>query len=986
MKSGLVVLFSLAQGFQAWSQSAATLRGRVFDESGAVVPQARVIVSATKSRARNAVSDAQGRYAVADLPAGEYTVTASAAGLTMQQPERVSLKTSVVQLDLKLVVASRREQVTVSDNSGPMVSTEVGANASGLLLHGDDLSALSDDPDDLMADLQALAGPAAGPSGGALFIDGFSGGELPAKNAIREIRINQNPFSPEYDKLGYGRIEIFTKPGSAQYHATVDYNHGTDNWNSRNPYSAQKAPFTLNEFEGNGGGPLNKRASFTIDGQQNMVNNGFVINAVVVDPVSLAIVPFTGAFETPQTFTRLSPRVDYQLSRKHTLFVRYGVTRIDVNGAGIGGFDLASRGYHSQYTNQTAQLAETAVVGSGINETRFQFYRTSGSKIASTLSPEVQVLGSFTGGGSQLGRSFDTQNSYELQNYTSLPRGAHSLRFGIRLYEQTDDSVSPLGFNGNYIFGGGLAPVLDANNQPVSDGGNILMQQITSIERYRRTLLFQQLQYPAALIRELGGGATQFTIKTGNPALFVRQLEAAAFFGDDWRIRPNLTVSLGVRYEAQTNMRDWTDVAGRAAVAWAPGKARSSHTVVRAGFGVFYERFALANTLAARRYDGVVQQQYVVPDPNFYPAIPDMASLSAFQSGQVVQQVSSGLRAPYILQSALTLERQILSNTTLAVTYANSHGLHLFRSTDINAPLPGTYTPGERGGGVYPMGRAGAVFLMESSGLYNQNQFNVNLNAKLGRGISLFSFYGLNRAMSNTDGVNTFPANPYNYAGEYGSAATDVRQRLTFGGAINTRWGIRLSPFVILQSGAPFDITAGSDLYGTTLFNGRPGIAVDPAKPGLVQTSYGLLDPNPTPDEKLLPRNYGRGPALMTVNLKVTKAFGFGPAKGGFAASASQSTGKGRTTAPSAGDITGPPTGRALSGLLGASATERRFNLILGLSVRNLLNHTNPGPIVGDVTSPIFGLSNQTNVLPNGEGFSESANNRRLELQIRLTF
>lgn len=99
-----------------------------------------------------------------------------------------------------------------------------------------------------------------------------------------------------------------------------------------------------------------------------------------------------------------------------------------------------------------------------------------------------------------------------------------------------------------------------------------------------------------------------------------------------------------------------------------------------------------------------------------------------------------------------------------------------------------------------------------------------------------------------------------------------------------------------------------------------------------------------------------------------------------------QATGKGPAAAPATGGLTGPPTGRGLSGLLRSSSTERRFNLIVGMSVRNLLNQTNPGPIIGDITSPLFGLSNQAKVAPNGEGFSESANNRRLELQIRLTF
>jgi hypothetical protein len=181
----------------------------------------------------------------------------------------------------------------------------------------------------------------------------------------------------------------------------------------------------------------------------------------------------------------------------------------------------------------------------------------------------------------------------------------------------------------------------------------------------------------------------------------------------------------------------------------------------------------------------------------------------------------------------------------------------------------------------------------------------------------------------------------------------------------------------VIQSGAPFNITSGNDLYGTTLFNSRPGFATDSSKPGLIQTSYGLLDPNPSPGERLLGRNYGRGPSLIAVNLRVGKAFGFGPAKGEPGGKASQSTGAVPVEAVS---------NRSLRSVLGTPATERRYNLSVSMSVRNLLNHNNPGPIVGNITSPLFGSSNQIAGAPNGEGFYETANNRRLEMQMRLTF
>ncbi len=610
----------------------ATLRGQVVDESGAVIPGANVALSGPNAPARTAVADERGSYAFAGVPTGTYLVQASAPQLTQLQGVKIDLKPGPQVLNLVLKVASMAEKVTVQETSAPALSTDSSSNASALVISGADLDALSDDPDDLAADLQALAGPSAGPNGGTIFIDGFSGGELPPKESIREIRINQNPFSPEYDKLGYGKIEIFTKPGFDKYRGTAQWNFGNAFWNTRNPYSADKASFLLNEFEGNGGGPLTKKSSFTVDAQQNMVNNGSVINAVTVDPGTLALLPFTGALVAPGRYTHVSPRLDYQLGEKNTLMFRYGVSHSDVGDNGAGGFNLASLGYHTRFTNQTVQAADTVIIGQAVNETRFQYYRSASQSIANTAGPLVQVLQSFSDGGATLGRSFDTQNYYELQNYTSFVKGKHSWRFGVRLRGQTDDNVSPQNFNGTFTFAGSLAPVLNSQNQPVLDSqGQPELAPINSIESYQRTLLLQQLNYSPAQIRALGGGASQFTIGGGMAGLGVHQADTGLFAGDEWRVLPNVTLNLGLRYETQTNIHDYRDIAPRMGVAWAPGgRAKKAKTVLRAGSGIFYDRFPLANTLAAERYNGVVQQQYVVTDPKFLSECSDAGVAGRF--------------------------------------------------------------------------------------------------------------------------------------------------------------------------------------------------------------------------------------------------------------------------------------------------------------------------------------------------------------------
>ncbi len=961
----------------------AGLRGQITDETGAVIPDATVKVTGPSGSMQSTTSKNDGTYSFSGLAPGEYTVQATAPSLALPEPAKVTLKAGVETLNLQLKVVLAKQEVAVQGNVGPTVSTASEGNASALTLRGEDLNALSDDPTDLASDLQALAGPSAGPNGGAVYIDGFSGGELPSKNEIREIRINQNPFSPDYDKLGYGRIEIFTKPGANRYHGTGYFNFGDSFWNSRNPYAAEKAPFLLREYGANLSGPMNQKTSFFIGVDGAAIDNGAIINGTTLDPTTLAIIdPYTQVFSIPQRRLTLSPRIDRQVSTNDTLSVRYRFSTADIRDQGVGGFSLVSTGLHNHSDSQTVQAANTIVLGANaVNETRFQFFRFDLSTLAEQPPPSIQVLGSFIGGGAPAGRSFNVENDYELQNYTSLLHGGHTWRFGARLRAAYLDDTSPTNFGGTFVFSGSLAPELDANNQPViGANGQPILININSIENYRRTLLFAQMGLTPAAMRPLGGGPSQFTIAAGMPSLSVNQWDVGAFVGDDWRARPNLTLSYGLRYEAQTNIGDWRGFAPRLGLAWAPGRLSGKSgpkNVIRAGFGIFYDRFPLTDTLFADRYNGIVQHQYVVTNPDFYPTIPPLASLSTLASQQVIERVSPTLRAPYLMQSAVAYERQLPAHTTVAVTFTDTHGLHQLRSQDINALLPGTYNPLLPGSGVFPLGNPDPVLLMESAGLYNQTQLITNFNSQANKHLSLFGSYLYNHAKSNTDGLTTFPANPYSMAGEYGPAATDIHHRVTFGGSINMPWGFRFNPFLIANSGAPFDITAGQDLYGDTLFNARPGLATNASKPGVISTPYGLLDPHPSPGETILPRNFGRGPAIVLFNLRISKEFSFGGAERG--ASSGGWGGYGRRGESGPFNLGGPQ---------GGSSAGHRYTLSISMAIRNILNRNNPGPIIGNIESPEFGRANQPYGVGmlGGTGFSESADNRRLELQTRFTF
>ena len=397
----------------------ASLGGRVLEQTGAAVPDAVVTLLGPQSSTFSIVTATDGSYEFSSLAAGWYEVSASAPQLATVRPVRIALTVGRIKLDLQLHIVRVEQEVKVGDADAPSVNTDSAGNAGSVIISGDDLNALGDDAQDLQADLLALAGPAAGPNGGAIYIDGFSNGQMPPKESIREVRINQNPFAPDYDKLGYGRIEIFTKPGSTKWKGTLGFNYSNDIWNSRNPYSTEKAPLQLQEYENSFGGPLGHKTSFNMDLERHAVNNGFISNGIELNPATLVPEPFNTVKLTPQRHTLVSPLVDYQLTSVDTLSLRYNFTHASVNGAGIGGFDVPSRGYLLNNGFQTVQVSNTLASKLWINETRFQYFRWSMTTDPTSAAPMVQVLGAFNSGGASVGQGADTQNDYELQNYVS---------------------------------------------------------------------------------------------------------------------------------------------------------------------------------------------------------------------------------------------------------------------------------------------------------------------------------------------------------------------------------------------------------------------------------------------------------------------------------------------------------------------------------------------------------------------------------------
>ena len=919
-----------------------TLSGVVSDPTGALIPDAKISAAQLSGLSQMAVSDARGLYTL-QLAPGEYQLQVGAPGFQTSKPITVRiLSQRTLEHDIRLELGVVNEQVLVSEGSTP--DAEPASNASAITLSGSNLESLADDPEDLTEDLMALAGPSAGPDGGELYVDGFSGGKLPPKSSIREVRVNQNPFSAEYDRIGFGRVEILTKPGAAKFHGEGRFNFGDSRFYARNPFAVEKPDFQRRVYEGTFTGPVSRNSSFTLQFEQRNIGQTAVINALILDS-NLDPTTYRNSILNPTTNTEISGRLDYQLGENHTLTGRYEWEKNTETNAGLDSFSLPSTGYNSDEREHLLQFTETAILNSNaIHEFRFQYRRSHDVLRGLNSATTVEVPDAFVGGGSTKGLSGLTENRYEFHDAWSLIRGRHNLKLGGRFRVINESNRSMENYNGVFTF--------------------------ATFDAYSITETGLRVGLSSSQIRAVGGGASQFTLVSGNPVAEITQVDGGLFLQDDWRLRNELTISAGLRFEKQNNIKDWRSWAPRAGIAWAPRTAGGQQplVVIRAGFGLFYDRIRENLVLDTKRLNGISQQAFVISNPDFYPTVPNVAELSGFAEEQVVRKLGEGLRAPITRQFALTVERQFFNKVTLSGSYTNSAGIDSLRSQNINAYVPGTYDPLIPNSGMRPF-PGGNVYAYESNGRFNQNQFVANVNARISKRYVLQGYYAWGSAMSDTDGAQTFPGNPYDPIIDFGRAGFDVGHRAFISGTITAPLGLVFSPFIVAHTGGPFNITTGEDLNGDSLFTDRPAWATDFNRPTVVATKWGTFDTRPQTGQFLIPRNLGTSPSMFAVNLRLSKSFGFGA-----------NVGSTETVNQSMHSGPGPGHSRHHDQEFGSS--ERKHTLTFSVAARNLLNHVNLDTPVGNLSSPVFGHSTSIH----GYGHGSASANRTIDFQLRFSF
>jgi hypothetical protein len=984
-----------------------SLRGQVTDELGGLVVGATVTLIAADGTQRTATTNSEGVYTFNGVAPGAYALHVVAAGFSPY--EKLDLAVAAgprTTHDARLVVGIEKQVITVTEDQA--LNVDPAGNSDAVVLKGQDLDVLPDDPDALASAVQAMAGPSAGPNGGQIFIDGFTGGRMPPKESIREVRVNQNPFNAENNGIGFGQIEIFTKPGADKLRGSTFYNFGDESLNSRNPFAPSRAPFQVRYFGGSLSGPVTKaKSSFFIDFQRRVIDDNSIINATVLDS-SLKPTPFNVALRVPTSFFSFSPRFDYQLNQGNTLVVRYSYTRSRAENVGANGFSLPERAFDRSNTFQNVQITETAILSPALmNETRFQYSRARAEQDGNNEIPTIVVQESFTSGGSAIGLAHNDEDRWELQNYWTWTKGRHILRFGARARGVHITDFAPQNFGGTFIFSGGNAPELDANNQIVRDAtNNPVLIPITSLERYRRTLLFQGNPD----MRLLGGGVTQFSIAGGNPEAKVSQIDLGTFVQDEWRVRPNLTFTMGMRYESQTNISSNYNFAPRLFFAWAPGgtsvgggpaapaSSSSPKMVIRGGMGVFYDRFSEQATLLANRFNGSTQQDFRVFDParldeatftlDGVTNVPTAASLAAFTSPQIVRRIAPDFQTPTFVMTAINFERQLTKRLSMYLVAFNYRGKHLLRVRNLNAPLPGTFDPENPNNAARPFGNIGDIYYYESSARFNDYRFFGGVRRQMYKGLSLFANFGTGRGKTDTDCIfgsvaSCFPADSYDVSNEYSRVGFIPSANFFVGGTmILPKLKLNFNPFIIYSTGRPFNIITGRDTNGDGLFTERPAFATAQTDPAdLRKTRFGDFDLNPAPGQELIPRNYGLGPGFFSVNLGVSRSFMFGnvpapPAVTGAAPGAAKPAGAAAAPAEPAG---AKPAG--------APTPEKRYTLTFSVNIQNLFNHTNLSNPIGNLSSPRFGESTSTaGSFGFGPSGSAAAGNRRIQVQVRFGF
>ncbi len=751
-----------------------TFSGNVLDPASAAIKGAQVTLGrADGSGVSAALTDEAGFFSFDKVAPGKYKLSVIAANFKPFEREvNVGSKTSPP-LRIVLEIATQSESVKVSaGNAPPQLSSDVSENQNANTFERDALDRIPVfDQDYITTVSRFLDDNAAGTNGVSLVVDGVeANGPGVSPSGVQEVKVNQNPYSARFARPGRARLEITTKGGTPQFHGTINFLFRDSVFDARNAFAATKPPERRQFYEGSLTGPFgrNPKNTFllTLDRDQNDVQ-------AIVSAIGFNSLPIQDNVPAPERHLFTSFRAFHDFANGDQVWIGYFFESETRENQGVGGLVLREAGYTQIGREHEINISYRHIFSpKWVSQLRFLVGHNDNPITSTNTMPQIVVEGFFTSGGGQA--DFNrTESHFDGTDFVTYTNGKHVLNFGVDVPD-----LSRRGFDnhtnqqGTYTFANPAA----FNANPKS---------------------------PATFILQEGPGHVVFWERT-----------VAGFVEDNMRLKPNFSISLGVRYYFQNYFHNDADnFAPRFSLAYALSK--SSKTIFRGGAGIFYDRSGPRSIADLLLFNRINVERFILSSTqaNPLPFPVTEADLVGVPTGSVT--LDPGARIPYIFQYSAGVERQVTAKSTASVTYIGSRGIDLFRSRDANAPLPPDYP-------ARPDLSQGQVRQIESRGYQKSNSVEFSLRGKPTKFFSGQVQYTLSKTYNNTSGINYLPGNSNFPSLDWARSDNDRRHKFDLLGAFEVHENLSLGAALQAYSGKPVNVITGLDSNHDGVTNDRP--------------------------------------------------------------------------------------------------------------------------------------------------------------------
>lgn len=750
----------IAQAPITKSATETTLNGSVLDPSDAQIADAEVDLLGKRRQAiARTKTDARGFFTLHVPLAAEYRLRIAAPGFETLEQSFAAGKEK--QLHLRLAIGSVRYDMEVKPQEG-RVSTEAGENKNILAVDHDALGKLPLLGQDYIAFMSAFLDTGAlGSSGASMVVNGVEANGIGVSpSAIESAKINGNQYSALFARPGLARLEVTTKSGTEHFHGNLNFIFRDSALAAVPAFALTKPAEQRRYFEGSITGPLGngKHTTFLASADYEAADN-----VAIVDAVTLSGEVHENAAQ-PMRHSLISGRAFHDYGQGNEFWIGYSFEHRTDENLFVGGLVLPQAGAHDANNEHEISLQHTKIISAKwLNQLRAILGHDDHPTVSNNEAAKIQVLGAFTGGGAQAD-AHRTETHAQFNDIVTYSSGRHELKFGID---------SP-----------------DISRRGEDDFSN------------------QQGAYTFPGLAALEAGAPQtLLLQRGSGHLVFVETNFAGLIEDTLRVRPNLSLTTGVRYYYQNFFHnDANNLAPRLGFAWKPLKTHP--VILRGGAGVFYDRTGPQPIADLLHFDGTQLQQYLIDAPP-YPTLPNT-------NGLPIDLVQLGKRQsiPYTVQWSVQSEQQLNPSTTLTVEWSSSRGIKQFRSLDLNAPL--------EAGAPRPDPAVQQLRVLDSEGRQVSNALSVYL---LGAPVKWFkgqALYRLAKTYDDTSGINYFPQNSYAPQTDYARADGDRRNLFYVLGLITLPAHLVLGEAIGYGSGYPYSMTTGFDNNGDGIFNDRP--------------------------------------------------------------------------------------------------------------------------------------------------------------------